>query len=368
MIRPILTYQVGSSENPRVLQEETRRVTDFSSEEVRSCIRDLSDTLADFIQKNGNKRGISGLSAPQIGIDLAISVVQTTERLYVLINPVVIGERGKQRLFRIGCFSLFEYRAMVRYNDDVIIEYQDEAGSIHQEEFKGDRSCVMQHELDHLHGWLLFERLPRKEKDLFIPGSEPGDGSFISVTQKYSGLFNDYSDYCSLVEKDAQGNETFLEKIRSCTPSNGSIMELGDGTGTLSVVLGKEGYQVTCTQEDPDMLELDLRIARCNDSPVTFLLRKDLSDRDIFNTIFSKDHFQTLDDGAFLYAIKDISKYCDTLIILVPENPSTSERKVNGVYRSTDEWKALVQQAGLDPFVSNEQEKNHTILTIRKAK
>ena len=143
MIRPIITYQVGSSENPRVLLEETRAVTDFSSREVTECIRDLSDTLDDFIARNGNRRGISGLSATQIGVDLAISVVQTTEEKIVLINPVVVEERGRDRLFRIGCFSLFDYRAMVHYNDEILVEYQNESGETVQKVFSGDRSCVI---------------------------------------------------------------------------------------------------------------------------------------------------------------------------------------------------------------------------------
>ena len=106
MIRPIITYQVGSSENPRVLLEETRAVTDFSSREVTECIRDLSDTLDDFIARNGNRRGISGLSATQIGVDLAISVVQTTEEKIVLINPVIVEERGREGDGRFHGFGL----------------------------------------------------------------------------------------------------------------------------------------------------------------------------------------------------------------------------------------------------------------------
>ncbi len=343
MIRPILTYTVGADNNPRVLQEETRRVTDFSSEEVKACIRDLTDTLADFIAKNGNKRGISGLSATQIGSDLAISVVQTTERLYTLINPVVIEERGKERLFRVGCFSLFEYRAMVRYNDDVVIEYQDETGSFHREAFKGDRSCIMQHEIDHLHGWLLFERLPRKEKDLFIPGDLPKTENTVPVTWRYSGLFNDYSDYLAVVDNESSRLSSLISAIEEKTPSGGKILELGNGTGAASVVLSGKGYSVTCCQEDNDMLELDRNIGETNGASVRYLLRTSLPENERFDTVFSADLLQEMSDDRIVKMIGKFLPVTSALLLCI-----SSPQGCNAPARSEKDWMQLFQSSGAE--------------------
>ena len=343
MIRPILTYTVGADNNPRVLQEETRRVTDFSSEEVKACIRDLADTLADFIAKNGNKRGISGLSSTQIGSDLAISVVQTTERLYTLINPAVIEERGKERLFRVGCFSLFEYRAMVRYNDDVVIEYQDEAGSLHREAFKGDRSCIIQHEIDHLHGWLLFERLPHKEKDLFIPGDLPKTENTVPVTWRYSGLFNDYSDYLAVVDNESSRLSSLISAIEEITPSGGKILELGNGTGAASVVLSGKGYSVTCCQEDSDMLELDRNIGEANGASVRYLLRTSLPENERFDTVFSADLLQEMPDDMIVKMIGQFLPVASALL-LCTSDPQSRETSV----RSEKEWMQLFQSSGAE--------------------
>ena len=108
MIRDIVTYDVNSRSNPKVLTTPTRKVTDFSAEETVNCVRDLNDTLDELIRTEGNKRGAIGLSATQIGVDLAISAVHLGDRRYVLVNPEVTEKRGKDRLFRIGCFSLYE--------------------------------------------------------------------------------------------------------------------------------------------------------------------------------------------------------------------------------------------------------------------
>ena len=322
MIRPILTYTVGADDNPRVLREETRRVTDLASEEVTGCIRDLTDTLADFIDKNGNRRGISGLSAPQIGVGLAISVVQTSEKLYVMINPEVAEELGKQRLFRIGCFSLFEYRALVHYNDDIIVKFLDENGELHREEFRGDRSCVIQHEIDHLHGWLLFERLPNKEKDLFIPGSPAEKGS-MSVTQRYSFLFNDYTDYRAFVNQDSLRHTNLIDGVRKYASYENPILELGNGPSTASIILGKLGYNVTYIQSDPDMLELDQRICDNCGSEVRYYLTDQLPDSLFFDVVFSSEYLQFLDEDKMNEEIRKWSGRCRTMII----GPMPEQRK-----------------------------------------
>ena len=332
MIRPILTYTIGASDNPPVLQEETRKVTDFHSEEVVTCIRDLTDTLDDFISKNGNKRGISGLSATQIGVDLAISVVRTTERLYIMINPTIINELGKERLFRIGCFSLFEYRALVHYNDDIVIEYYDENGDMHQEEFKGDRSCVMQHEIDHLHGWLLFERLPNKEKDLFLPNAISEDDTAIPAVKRYSGLFNDYSDYRSFFEDTAPKYEKYLDTISKHTPQNGSILEIGDNTGTLSVLLAKKGFKMTCAQMNRDMMDLDVRIAESNDVSVKYIRIDDLSKTFHYDTIFLYDQLLNTDNKCSEIEMEKLLSLCNCLIYAV--HTDTYDSKNNPVIRT----------------------------------
>ncbi len=348
MIRPILTYTIGAANNPPVLQEETRKVTDFHSEEVITCIQDLTDTLDDFISRNGNKRGISGLSATQIGSDLAISVVRTTEKLYIMINPIIIKELGRERLFRIGCFSLFEYRALVHYNDDIVIEYYDENGSVHQEEFKGDRSCVMQHEIDHLHGWLLFDRLPNKEKDLFLPDAFSEDDFAIPAVQRYSGLFNDYSDYKSFVEINAPKYDELLSAISKYTPKNGSVLEIGDNAGIISILLAKKGFQMTCAQRNLDMLDLDVRIAECNDASIKFLQIDDLSTTSHFDTIFSSDPLLITDNKCSELKAKKMLSLCNCLIFCIPIAASNNKNDIDVIQELTSSLQNNSKKVSID--------------------
>ena len=348
MILPIVTYRLGASDNPKVLLEETRPVTDFTAKEVRDCVRDLCDTLDDFIAKNGNHRGISGLSAPQIGVDLAISAVRTAEKQFIMINPVVLEERGSYRLFRIGCFSLFDYRAMVRYNDDILVEYQDDGGNVIQESFSGDRACVIQHEIDHLHGLLLFARLPHGEKDLFVPGHPADPSRRITAPEQFSFLFNDYTDLATFTDQQAERFRLLLDTVRDVTPAGGSVLELGDGTSAAAVILGREGYKAEAQQKDRDMAALGRRISEANgaSASVTFSNSPYLSGK--WNTIFSSERFQFMEESALQNELAEILSCADHAVLLVPTPLADASVLRGGEHlRTTEEWVALLGRFGL---------------------
>ena len=379
MIKPIVTHDIHKKDNPKVLQEKTRRITDFECEETRNCVKDLNDTLDQLIKDEGNKRGAIGLSANQIAYPLAMSAVTLGDTRYMFINPEIIEKRGHDRLFRIGCFSLYEYRAMVRYNDDVTIAYYDPDGNRQTIDLKGDRSCVVQHEMDHLDGLLLFERLEHKEKDLFVPrealykdGKVPlrnhgkifelcrklGLNKTISAPIWYSSLFNDYSDYVSLVEKTSKEYRTMLKLIEQYTPVNGKILEAGNGIGALSVYLDKKGYEVRCCIEDDDMRELAQRINDQNDSSVSYVSGNMTSlpfEDKAFNTIFSYEVLETLDDAALEVALLEGLRTAETYIFMVPTiKLNANTLKGNERLRTREVWEEFLNKNQFEIVESNE--------------
>lgn len=369
MIKPIVTYDIDAKDNPKVLIEKTRQVTDFNAQEVIDCVKDLNDTLDDLISKEGNKRGAIGLSATQIGVDLAISAVTLGDTRYMLINPSIKEENGKERLFRIGCFSLYKYRAMVRYNDDIVINYYDPDGNKQTLNLKGDRSCVVQHEMDHLVGDLLFDRLEHKQEDLFVPreslykdGKIPeenhgplfeqrrqkGLNHIMSAPVFYSSLFNDYTDYCAFVQKEADEFKDFIEIIKNNTPTNGNILEIGNGTGSLSVYLNKNGYNNSCLQIDKDMTDLLIRISEQNNTDVKTYTSKTTQtpfDDKQFDTSFSFELFETLEDNELETSINEALRVSNKLILLIPTIDVASNRlRGNERLRTQKQWEDFITE------------------------
>ncbi len=157
MIREVI--QKGSP----ILRIKCDPVTDFT--EVQGIIDDLFDTIKYLKTTYEFKRGI-GLSAPQIGETLRISVAEYDGKSYVLMNPEIVETSGEKKPIWEGCLSFFEYRAHVPRYTYVKVKAFDRNGKAYFVEGKDDFASLLQHEKDHLDGILCFDYLPNGEKDL----------------------------------------------------------------------------------------------------------------------------------------------------------------------------------------------------------
>lgn len=113
-----------------------------------------------------------GLAAPQVGIGKRIILVYIPETaallredvrtypMHVLINPEyqAIDEQDKKSDFE-GCYSVKSvYGKVPRYNK-ISLTYQDEAGKKIEKIVEGFYARVLQHEIDHVNGLLITDRL-----------------------------------------------------------------------------------------------------------------------------------------------------------------------------------------------------------------
>jgi len=153
----------------KILITPCKVVKDFKS--AQQIVKDLEDTINFLKTKISFHRGI-GLAAPQIGKSVCISVAENAkEERYILINPQIIKASKLKAPIREGCISFLKYRAMVPRYKSVTVKALDKNGKEYIIKAKGDFAMLLQHEIDHLQGVLMFEHLPHKEKDLFFVGS-----------------------------------------------------------------------------------------------------------------------------------------------------------------------------------------------------
>lgn len=148
-----------------LLRVKCAPVTDF--EAARKIVGDLWDTVEYFKTTYPVTRGV-GLAAPQIGESVRISVLEKVSgERYVLINPEIVDHSESKTPIREGCLSFLEYRGMVPRHEWVTVKAYDPEGKEYELEGEGDFAMLLQHELDHLDGILMFDHLPNKEADLF---------------------------------------------------------------------------------------------------------------------------------------------------------------------------------------------------------
>lgn len=132
-----------------VLRKETHPVTEFG-EELKKLVEDMFETMhaADGV----------GLAAPQVGVSQKIVVVDYQGERYVLINPEM-SEEGPMVVNEEGCLSFPGIYETVNSPEYFHLKYQDEYGETREMDVEGFLACVFSHEIDHLKGKLLIDRV-----------------------------------------------------------------------------------------------------------------------------------------------------------------------------------------------------------------
>lgn len=161
-VLPILQFP-----DPR-LKEKCAPV-DGITPEVSAAIDDLLDTMR-------ASPGCVGIAASQVGILKRVLVVDVSNHkrgmreenhgLLVLVNPEILARGGKQ-MVREGCMSVPDYTANVQRAQWVLVDALDRNGKQVILEAVGFEAVAIQHEADHLDGYLFLDRVFSIKTDLF---------------------------------------------------------------------------------------------------------------------------------------------------------------------------------------------------------
>ena len=163
------------------LTKVCRPVTEFN-QRLHTLIDDMKETLLDS--------GGVGLAAPQVGETIQLAIVDTEYTSekdydpYVLINPVIVEQSDNLVPYNEGCLSIPGINCEISRPDHVVVEAYNLEGECIRYEAAGNLFCVcLQHEIDHLHGKTMFERLLPKQRmhamkqyqEALARGAKPGE-------------------------------------------------------------------------------------------------------------------------------------------------------------------------------------------------
>ena len=109
-----------------------------------------------------------GLAATQLGVLHRVLVYRafSDDPLTALVNPVLEWCSEELEAAEEGCLSLPGVHVEVERPARVRVRAQDEAGRELQVEAEGLEARVIQHEIDHLEGVLILDRISREERKL----------------------------------------------------------------------------------------------------------------------------------------------------------------------------------------------------------
>lgn len=132
-----------------VLRAENSPVEQFDDE--------LRNTVADMYETMYAAEGI-GLAGPQVGLNKQIVVIDYQGDKYTLINPEILESEGSET-HEEGCLSFPGIFVKVDSPTSMTVRYADEFGKIYTKKTEGFLTTVFSHEIDHLHGRMLIDRV-----------------------------------------------------------------------------------------------------------------------------------------------------------------------------------------------------------------
>ena len=137
-----------------ILRKKTKPVGKID-DSILQLIEDMFETMY-------HEDGI-GLSANQVGIDLAIATIDISHmdedvEPFVIINPEIVEKEGTEVMDE-GCLSIPGVREEVKRAERVTVEYLDREGNKVHRDAEGLLARVIQHEYDHLNGKFYVDRI-----------------------------------------------------------------------------------------------------------------------------------------------------------------------------------------------------------------
>lgn len=133
-----------------VLAGKSRPVTEVD-DRVVSLARSMGQLMV-------TSQGI-GLAAPQVGVARRIITVNVGDGFIYLINPEIVERQGRARMEE-GCLSCPGISAAVDRDERIVIRGLDLDSREITLEAEGLKARVLQHEIDHLEGVLIIDKLP----------------------------------------------------------------------------------------------------------------------------------------------------------------------------------------------------------------
>lgn len=144
-----MSYTIRTYGDP-VLKTVASRVDDIDGKVIR-----LVDEMFDTLVESGN--GLA-LAAPQIGVQRQVVVWDLGDQPLAIVNPEIVESDGEW-VYDEGCLSIPGLYVEMLRPKTVLVRGVDLGGEIVEIEADELEARMFQHEIDHLNGILMFDRL-----------------------------------------------------------------------------------------------------------------------------------------------------------------------------------------------------------------
>jgi peptide deformylase len=134
---------------------------------IKTLINDMRETML-------SSKHCVGIAAVQVGVLSRIILVDVSlnlkphhnNGLLIMINPKIVYKSGKLKS-REGCLSVPDFTGNVIRKNKIEVEYTDINGNKQLLKTHGFESICIQHEIDHLDGFVFLDKVTSLKTDIF---------------------------------------------------------------------------------------------------------------------------------------------------------------------------------------------------------
>ena len=226
---------ITDSEKLSARAEEVDTVKDNAS--VRQTVIDLKNTI--------REKNIVALSAPQIGENKRIFVINFNGDLRAFVNPIITEYKGFG-FVKETCESLPGKTYIHPRNNDITIMYQTPLGKIESRRMVGVAATVCQHMIDHLDGLDICDIGLEIDED-FEKASDDEKAEIIKMYRESLDIRE--KDIKEEIESDDELKKTydaiqFMEKVQK------GDVKLSEKKETVSHLLKEENKEENCEDKN----------------------------------------------------------------------------------------------------------------------
>ena len=160
----------------QILRQQARKINPIPNN-FKKYIDDMIETMHE-------EQGV-GLAANQVGSLRKVAVIQLPDwdDAIVLINPEIIRREGEREVEE-GCLSIPGYRGTVKRSERVRARAMDLNGKVIRIKAEGLLAQALEHETDHLNGFLYIDRLVSRDTLWKVTYNSEGEREYQQATPR----------------------------------------------------------------------------------------------------------------------------------------------------------------------------------------
>ncbi len=148
---------------PHPLLKKRSNQVEQIDEKVKQLIQDMRETMY-------HASGV-GLAACQVGVPcrvivMDVSPIDPDHGFFALINPEIVCEEGEID-YEEGCLSVPDFTEKVKRKEKIRVRGISPEGEETEVAGEGVLSIALQHEIDHLNGVLILDRISRLKREIY---------------------------------------------------------------------------------------------------------------------------------------------------------------------------------------------------------